>query len=316
MMEEYNPDEWSESSIADHKEKMIELLTRDLTSEYGNLFSSNANISVADNKAWRWFNQFKNDPQNKALLARAIFCFGEIANDAGNTNYLDAWHPKYYLYDWDKIKTSEAFRLFCDFVERENPSSLSSVIQFNLDKNKELQKEPYSYVFVKHPEIWEYCQQGYFTWIDHGRQILLHERERNTESSSRDLIIHLLITRMKSRYDADIKVWREGFQAGINYDTNEGRFSFSDAEDPKGDFMINCEDAGKIKCIIKPYRNASNSLFVQKLIEFGWQNAFENYYQRGSSSTLGVLSEDFDSDFVRISDKLDSIINNGLRIKL
>jgi len=122
MMEEYNPDEWSESSIADHKEKMIELLTRDLTSEYGNLFSSNANISVADNKAWRWFNQFKNDPQNKALLARAIFCFGEIANDAGNTNYLDAWHPKYYLYDWDKIKTSEAFRLFCDVSTRRTPS--------------------------------------------------------------------------------------------------------------------------------------------------------------------------------------------------
>jgi len=120
---------------------------------------------------------------------------------------------------------------------------------------------------------------------------------------------------MKSRYDADIKVWREGFKAGINYDTNEGRFSFSDAEDPKGDFMINCEDAGKIKCIIKPYRNASNSLFIQKLIEFGWQNAFENYYQRGNTSTLGVLTDDFNGDFVRISDKLESIINNGLRIK-
>ena len=82
----------------------------------------------------------------------------------------------------------------------------------------------------------------------------------------------------------------------------------------KVDLIIECVEEGKIKCHIKPNRNASNSSFVQGLIEFGWQNIYENFYQRGGSSTLGVLTGDYESDFVRISEKLKAVISNGLKI--
>ncbi len=151
-MEQYNADEWNELSIADHCQKMIELLTMHLNSEYSDMSLINQAVSGSDNKALRWFNQFKNDPQNKSLLARAVLCFGDISVDAGNTNYLDDWHPKYYLYEWDYIKTTESFSLYCNYVIRENPAGLSSVIQNNL-KNRQLQSDAYRYVFVKYPEI-------------------------------------------------------------------------------------------------------------------------------------------------------------------
>ncbi|MBK9557857.1 MAG: DUF262 domain-containing protein [Bacteroidetes bacterium] len=314
MMEEYNADEWDESSIAEHEAKMIELLTTDLTSDYSSIISSNKDGSVADNKAWRWFNQYKNDEQNNALLARAILCFGEIELEIGSTNYLNEWHPKYFLYDWDYIKTTDAFNLFCDYVGMQNPSGLSNVIQDNLKKNRQLQNDNYRYTFVKHPEIWEYSEQGYFTWVDEGKQILLHEKERNTENVSRDLIIHLLITWFENKYGIEVYSWREGFRADINFDQNQGRFILSTDDETKGDLIIECVEEGKIKCHIKPNRNASNSSFVQGLIEFGWQNIYENFYQRGGSSTLGVLTGDYESDFVRISEKLKAVISNGLKI--
>lgn len=314
MMEKYNPDEWNEVSIEDHKQKMLELLTAELDSEYETMISSNANS--ADNKTLRWLNQYKNDPQERMLLARAIFCFGEIAFEMGNTKYMDRWYPKYNLYDWDKIKTSEAFRLFKNFVEKENPASLSSIISVNLEKNKQLQNDPYRYTFVKHPEIWEYCEMGNFIWIEDGKQILLYERERNIENVTRDLIIHLLLTWFENKYGVEVYMWRDGFRADINYSVNEGRFGFSNEDDSKGDFIIDCEEAGKIKCHIEPKRNAANSSFVIGLNDFGWQNTHNNYYQRGNTSTLGVLTDNYESDFIRISEKLESIINNGLGIKL
>ena len=105
MMEEYNADDWDEKSIADHQQKMIELLTAQMDSEFGETTSLKQTKSILENKAWRWFNQFKNDPQNKSLLARALLCFGEIEVESGGTTYLDGWHPKFYLYDWEDRKS-------------------------------------------------------------------------------------------------------------------------------------------------------------------------------------------------------------------
>lgn len=312
MMEEYNAEEWDEKCIADHRAKMIELLTAQMDSEFGEINSLKEAKVTSGNKAWRWFNQYKNDPQNKSLLARAILCFGEIEVETGSSGYMEGWHPKYYLYDWDYIKSSEAFKLFCIYIDKENPASLTSVIQDNLLHNKQLPDAPFRYVFVKHPEIWSYCEQGCFTWVNDGKQILLHERERNTENVSRDLIIYMLLVWFEEKYGLEVDVWREGFRAYINYSLEKGHFIFTSLEDAKGDFIIDCEEPGKIRCRIKPFRNASNTGFVQGLIEYEWQNVYENYYQKGISSTLGDLSGDYEGDFIRISEKLESIFKNAL----
>lgn len=314
MMEEYNADDWDEESIADHQQKMIQLITTQMNSDFGKVTPLNQAI-VTDKKAWRWFNQYKNDTQNRSLLARAILCFGEIAVETGSSSYLDEWHPKFFLYDWDVIKASEAFTLFCNYVERENPSGLSSIIQYNLEKNKQLQNDPYRFVFVKHPEIWEYCQQGYFTWINEGETVLLHNRERNTENTTIHLSILLLSNWFKKTFLDDIYEWREGFSVNVDYNQGDGIFIF-EGEDGKGEMIVEWEENGKIKCHIKPHRNASNSTFVQRLQELDWQIDFDSYYKRGASSTLISLNKNYEEDFIRATEKLDSIIKNGLRIKL
>ena len=124
----------------------------------------------------------------------------------------------------------------------------------------------------------------------------------------------MLITWFENKYGIEVYSWREGFRADINFDQNQGRFILSTDDETKGDLIIECVEEGKIKCHIKPNRNASNSSFVQGLIEFGWQNIYENYYQKGNSSTLGVLSDDYENDFIRVSEKLNAIISNGLKI--
>ena len=313
VMMEYNANDWDEKSIADHQQKMIELLTAKMDSEFGETTTLKQANATLENNAWRWFNQFKNDPQNKSLLARAILCFGEIAVETGNTNYLNGYYPKYHLYDWDYIKTNEAFGLFCNYIEKENPLGLSSIIQYNLEKNKQLQNDPYRYVFVKHPEIWEYFEQGYFTWINDGETILLHSREKNTENTSINLLILLLSNWFKKTYIVSFNQWREGFSVNIDFSSEDGKLIF-DGNEGKGEMIVEWEDSRKIKCHVKPHRNAANSTFVQRLLALGWQIDYESYYQRGNTSTLVSLSNNYENDLIRAAEKLELIIKNGLGI--
>jgi hypothetical protein len=314
MMEDYDADIWNENDIADHENKMIELLTREMDSNFGFIPSVNGNNANDENKAWRWFNQFKNDPQNKSLLARAIFSFGDITYESGYSNYMDSRHPKYFLYNWDYIQSSESFNLFCEFVNTQKPSGLSGVIQYNLTNNKSLINDAYRFSVVKHPEVWEYCEQGYFTWVNGGEIILLHQRERNTDNGSIDLIILLLANWFKGKFYDNISLWREGFSVDINLNQKNGSFEFMEEGEGKGEFIIDCEEAGKIKCHVKPNRNASNSLFVQQLQKHGWQIAYENYFQRGTTSTIIVLEKEYEKNFDRATEKIESIIKNGLGI--
>lgn len=314
MMEEYNPDEWNEAAIADHEQKMVSLLTEDINSDYEQ-FADNSKISDLQDKAIRWFKQYRNDSTNRALLVRAILCFGEVAKNSGNTFFMDKYHSKFCFYDWEHIQNTEAFKQFCVHVNERDPASLSAIIQ-NEVNGKECANDPYLKVFVQHPSIWEYMQQGYFTWINDGEQVLLHEKERNVENGSRDLLIHLVMNWFLDHYKVDSYVWRDGFMAGIAYSPEQGAFYFSSIEDAKGYFMVDCEEPGKIRCRIKPNRNSSNSSFVRGLTEYGWQNIIENYYQKGNTPTICVTTKDYDYDFSRIKDKLQSIIVNGLGIKL
>lgn len=310
MMEDYNADEWNEESISVHETKMKDILTESIDSDFGSIVSSKNNVAVSDNKAWRWFNQYKNEPQNMSLLARAIMSFGEIEVESGNSNYLDEWHTKYFLYDWDYIKSSEAFKLFCVFVEKDNPTGLSAIIKSNLRSNEELKNDTFRFLFVKHPEIWEYCEQGYYTWINNGENILLSSRERNTENSSIHLSILLVRNWVVNKYQIQPDYWREGFSIGLDYDSTEGNFIF-DTEGGKGEIIIEWEEDNKIKCHVKPNRNAGNSIFVIKLQEFGWQIDFDSYYKRGASSTLISLSKNYEDDFNRAIEKLEFIFKNG-----
>ena len=222
-------------------------------------------------------------------------------------------HPTYFLYDWDDIKTSEAFSLFCNYVGTKNPSGLSAIIKSNLLNNEELKNDPFRFLFAKHTEIWDYCELGYFTWINDGETILVHNRERNTENSSMNLSILLIRHWVMNKYDIQPDYWREGFSIGLDYDSNESHFIF-DQEGNKGELKIEWEENNKIKCHVKPNRNAGNSIFVIKLQEFGWQIDHDSYYQRGASSTLISLNKNYEDDFIKSIQKLESIIKNGLGI--
>ena len=108
MINGYNPDNWNEEAIADHEKKMVELLESDIDSEFEIELNGNGSSTNSENKALKWFNNYKDDPSGKILLARALLCFGDIANDCGYTNEGE----KYNLFDWDKIKIGDAYKAF------------------------------------------------------------------------------------------------------------------------------------------------------------------------------------------------------------
>jgi hypothetical protein len=314
MMHKYEAEDWNETTIGQHEEEMLKVLTQDMDSQFENFDTGNRSSKSAG-KGLKWFNQFKNDDTNRSLLARAILCFGDISNEGSNTFYLDELHQKYFLYDWDTIKTFDAYKLFMQFVDKNNPSGLSALIHDQIKNNKSLQKDAFRYIFVKHQEIWDYCKQGYFTWVEDGKAILLHEKEKNTEASSVNLMIILLGNWLETKYSAKIYVEREVIRIDVLYNQEKECFDFVEFQAGNGELIIDCEDIEKIKCHIKPYRNASNSTFVQNLKDYGWQSTSDNYYQKGQSATVTGLTKDYEDDLIRSIDKLDAILKNGLGIK-
>jgi hypothetical protein len=313
MMNDYKPDDWGEVSISDHYEKMIKVLTGDMDSLYEDLITFGTEANTRNNNAEHWFDLYKNDTENKKILARALMCFGDIATDAGYSNYRESWHHKYYLYEWDKINTLPAFSQYQKYIKDYNPGSLSSLIKDNLENNKSLLKDPYRYAFVKYPEFWEYCDRGYFTWVDNGASILLHSGEKNTGNTSLDLIIFLLWKWVEKYYCNEVNYWREGI--GVSIDINE-TFKFVERDGGKGKLFIHCEDYGKIKCYVQPNKNSANSSFVRLLGDFGWQNYEDRQYQKGNTSTIVMLTHDYEEDYNKAIEKLTLIFKNGLGIKI
>lgn len=304
MMNEYEPLNWDEKSIADHRQKMIEILTEDLNSDYEDLSQPQTD---GETKALNWFNKYKGDAEKRKFLIRALFCFDDFCREVNS---------KWFFYDWDSIRTDESFKYFLDYCRENNPESLEDIIEDKLKNDKELRDDDFRYVVVKYPEILDYCADGYFSWIKDGEQVILHEGKRDTESSSTDMMIHLLFTWLKKLYKSDNSIYhhKEYFGVFIDYNPQEERFVFGSEDSYKGECFVELMEEHLIECYIQPRRNASNNSFVQGLIQYGWSILEGNYYKWGKSAVIGKLTEDYDENFRSISGKLQKLLKNGLGI--
>lgn len=316
MMESCNPDSWDEDSIASHQNDMISILTAEMDSYFDPCISrSRSEGAEKTNKATAWFDRYSRDTEGRLLLGRALMCFEDISYDEGSiTYYLEASQPKYSLYAWDKIRSSIAYRKFSTYVEKNDPQSLEAVIEDQLANNSDLITDHYRMFFVLHPEIWRYCEKGLFTWVDDGRIILLHEREKNTEALTRDIYIHLLGTWLEEEYEANVEYSRESLNVDIAYSREDECFEFVDVEEGRGQLIIERGEDGKLTCLVKPYRNDPRHTFVKSLIERGWQQTDIGFYQMSNTAKLTTLGASYEDTFQRAKERLRNIIKRGFGV--
>lgn len=318
VMMSSDPEFWNENAIAKHQSEMLSILTRDMDSSFDSCNSIRGSEDAEEiSKASVWFNRYSEDTEERQLLGRALMCFDNIACDEeGTTYYMESFQPKYSLYSWDKIRDSKAYEDFKKYVEEKDPPNLEAIIQDNLVNNLELGTDHYRKFFVLHPEIWRYCQKGLFTRVTGDSIFLLHEKERNTGPSTRDVYLHLLGAWLEESYGANIEFSsREFLSVRISYNKDRGGFQFGESEDNNGELIIKRDDECMLTCLVMPYHNDMRSAFVKGLLESGWQIAYEKYYQRGDTANLAKLGSNYEETFLRAKKGMDRIIRRGLGIE-
>ncbi|GAM10467.1 hypothetical protein OR1_02756 [Geobacter sp. OR-1] len=316
LMMTFNPDAWDEDTIAKHESEMISIMTHDMDSAYDPCISNNRSNNAEElSKSLVWFNRYSVDREERQLLGRALMCFDDIASEEGSSQYMNMSHKKYSLYAWEEIRTSIAYEKFEKYIEQNDPASLEALIQDRLTNDTVLNSDHYRMLYILHPEIWRYCEKGLFSWVDDGKIILLHEREKNTPALTRDVYIHLLGSWMEERYEASVEYSREYLNVDLAYNNSDECFEFVDVEDGSGQLLIKRDEGGTLTCHVKPYRNDQRSTFVKSLIEYGWRHTQNSYYQRGNTANLATRCDSYEETFQKAKKRLEAIINTGLGIE-
>lgn len=313
VMMSFNPEAWDEDAITSHESEMVSTLTRDMDSSFDPCISTKRASSAGEtSKASAWFDRYSSDTEERHLLGRALMCFDDISYDDGSTTYyMESSQPKYSLYAWDKIRSSIVYEKFEAYVEKNAPPSLDALIQDLLVNDTNLNSDHYRMLFILHPEIWRYCEKGLFSWVDDGRIILLHEREKNTEALTRDLYIHLLGSWLEEKCEASVEYCRESLNVDLAYNRSDECFEFVDVEEGSGQLIIERDDGGKLTCLVKPNRNDPRNIFVKSLIEYGWRQVNNGFYQRGNSASLATLGDSYEDTFQQARERLETILRRG-----
>jgi hypothetical protein len=310
MISEYHPDEWNEESIKDHNLKMIELLTKEIDSKSTFDYTYiGANYAHTQSKAMNWFNT--NKIENKVLLARALMCFGDIAYD---TMSATGGGEKWNLFQWDYILSTEAFAKFKEFVEINNPSSLKSIIDYNLINNVDLKNDWYRLIFIQQPEIIEYCNEGNFGWINNGNKVLLLSGKK-ISNDSRDMYIHLLSVFIESKLMKEPYVEQDELSISLSFDQDEDKIYVENFDNNSRVFLnINIMD-NELKFNITTYNLRLNSPFAERLSELGWAKNEDGYYIRNDKYSLLKIGENYVENYQNMIAAFIRLLKSGLGIK-
>lgn len=308
MMYEYKPEHWSKEYIADHNEKMISLLMRQFeTSLEIQIFgesiyeSENLELKIDKPNAIKWFEDFQKT--NTVLLARSLMCFGRIDFEIGWTSGGEKWN----FYQWEKIKETEAFTKYTEYVSANNPETLEQIIDSQLKNNEELREDSYRYVFVSRPEIMEYCSEGNFGWINDGKKIILMEGSRASIYNSCDLYTFILSKHIKSKYN--IPSYCGNDRLKITFTENDGSLEIAPIDwDEEVLFEIWNNGIGQLCYEINTRDLHGNTKVIRNLKDSGWDYNEMGRFYYVKKPVLIEISDDIDSNILKSLKEFDALV--------
>jgi hypothetical protein len=305
MMNAYKPENWNVDSIIDHNQKMTDLLLKQLDKDY-QPFTIDSQNEVQDSspldKAEKWFEELQNT--NKALLVRAIMCFGQIDFEIGWTS----GGSKYNLYQWSRIKETEAYSEFKAYVSINNPAGLEEIIQAQLKTNIDLQEDSYRFVFVYYPEIMDYCKEGNFGWINDGKKIILLKGDRASVYKSCELYSFLLGKYLDKKYT--INTYVDGERLRFSVIESNGKFelsSFLNWEEIR--FEVWNNGNGQMHYELNRGEMHGNSRIIKTLKELGWDNNSGGHLYHIKKPFLIEIEESIENNIINCQKEIEKLIN-------
>ncbi len=293
MMQQLN---WTEKEIVIHEKEMFDLLVLNLNSNY----KKKSDIS----KALKWFKE--TSINNRNLLARTLLCFDDYSVEVGRN--------KYNFFDFDEFRNSTAFKLYEDYVLQNNPKSLADVIEEKL-KSEDLVKS-YRYLFIKYPEVIEYCKAGNFNWFDDTEDNLIYllESLNNTKNVSVELYTYLIKIIFKKEFDLDIYINNEGLFIYIGFQDNE--YYISSYNDALVQLHVWNNGIGLSHCLNDevPNKRSRNYQGLKLLEDYKWIFTEDAYYRFGKSE-LFKFESNVMTNLENSLNSLKSILKNGFKIK-
>lgn len=289
--------DWGIIEINKHYADMKELLQNNMNSEF---YWEIDQIS----KARQWFKQFKIE--DRALLVRAIMCFGRIDKNVGWTSNMEKWN----FYQWNKIERSTAYHKFENYIVHNNPLTLQDIIDDQINNNNsELREDSYRYSLVSRPNILKYCKEGNIGWADNGKRFLLLEFSRATKYQSCDFYCFCIKKFLKNKYLVNSNC--DSDRLRISLGENGNHFSVINMDWSAIAFFEIWNDKKGNLCYELNTRNLhGNSKILKYLKENGWSSNESGRLYFTTNQFLLRLSDDIEYNIVESEKEIDYLISN------
>lgn len=304
MMNDYNPENWNETTIMDHYTKMTDILLKQINHIDNEVVSQNNDIlkiEADQTNIAHWFEDYQKT--NKALLARTLMCFGRIDFETGWAN----GGEKYNLFQWDKIKDTQAFTNYLKYIERENPRSLEEIISFHIDNDKDLQQDHFRFVFVSRPEILDYCLEGNYGWLNDGWKIILMQGSRASIWNSCELYTYLLSVYLKRHNDIATFCYNDRLQISLIED--EGNLKIVGHNLYLSVYLEIWNDGEGNMCYeINTNTLHGNTKIIQVLHESGWDYDDNGKFLNPKRPIFVEIEDDIEKNIMKVQNEFYNFI--------
>jgi len=287
--------QWTINEIESHNKEMIELFSENLSSD----FKKHNEISLAH----KWFKEYQI--KDKVLLVRALLCFGDISKHING--------PKYNLLAFDHILNHDSFKLFEEYIEQRSPKNLLEVINKHISYQSI--KNDWRYLFIKYPQLINYCAEGNIHWYEehNGQLIYLLETDRLTKNKSVEVYTYVLSLYLKNKF---------GFEFYVDYDRLYLNIILQDDQyvviENNRDAEIQIEIWNNIGTSINyqlvSYANG-NSKTIKYLNDYKWKKNDAGNFERFGNQKLINLGPNFEENIFNLTVEMDKLLKNGLGIK-
>jgi hypothetical protein len=287
---------WSVREIEEHNNAMMDLLKQNLNSD----FSFSSEVSTAQ----RWFKEYQSRDRN--LLVRALLCFGDCLPHTGG--------DRFNLFDLDYMRNDEAFTKFELYIDANNPKGLSEIIKKHLSLVSI--KKDYRYLFIKYPELLEYCKEGNFIWENEGATITLLEYSKRTEYKAKEALTYILAKHFLK--DTGFEPFADYTSLYLNIQFDRGcyaliRNSAFNGADVQLEIWNN--EGRSINARVVPYANG-NSSAIKTLQEYKWTKNEEGSFERFGNPKLVNLGDDYEMNISNMIEAVYRLLKNGFGINL
>jgi hypothetical protein len=286
-------DTWGIKEIEAHNDEMIKLLVDNINSDY----TPKTDVS----KAVKWINEYRL--KNPGLLIRALFCFDDFPKFVSG--------DKYNFLDFDYIRQHEVFSKFEAYVSKNDPANLNEIIKTKLQEDE--LKYSYTYLFIKYPELIEYCKNGNFSWEQDGAFIYLLEDFVKSKNKSAELYTFLLSSLLSKELNFKPYIDRDALYLHIIF--NEDHYEIVNdygATEIRIEIWHGSEN--KLKYQLVPIVNG-NAKAVKNLANFNWRKTGDGVYLMSETNALYELSENYDDNVSGMYASVLDLLKNGLGIK-